>query len=260
MIAVILAGGKGSRLNGFSETVPKPLVRIGEYPILYHVMMIFSKQGVKDFIILTGYKGSLISEYFYNFVPNLNNFTVNLRTGIHRNNSNIEPPDWNVTILSSGEETMTGGRLLRAQSLLRNESNFFFTYGDGLANINLKKLVDHHLKNKLIATVSAVNQPSRFGSLEIRDDLVTDFREKPSKDNFINGGFFCFSNKIFDYLENDSTVLEDTPLTTLADEGQLSAYKHFGFWQCMDTPRDVELLQQLSRENPSPWEILDNFN
>jgi glucose-1-phosphate cytidylyltransferase len=260
MKVVILAGGRGSRLNGFSDGIPKPLVKIGGTPILMHLMQIYADQGVKDFVILTGYRGHLIREYFYNLWPTLNDFTINLKTGIVESSSKSNELDWNVTLIDTGQETMTGGRLLRVKSLLEDESNFFFTYGDGLANINLKELFEHHLLSGLTATITAINPPSRFGALSINDGLVEDFTEKPKKEGpYVNGGFFCLSNKIFKYISDDSTIFENEPLKKLVSDKQLSAYSHLGFWQCMDSPRDVEILNQLNKISPPPWSVINDF-
>ena len=254
MKAVILAGGKGTRLGKHFESIPKPMVQIDRYPILLHVMDIYASQGIRDFVILTGHQGHIIREFFFNFWPRFNDFTINLQSGEYKSEFLSQGRDWNVSILDTGEETMTGGRLLRAKNFLKKDSSFFLTYGDGLANIDLKLLLKHHQKKGTIATVTAVSPPGRFGALRVSNGVVQQFMEKPKGDgSFINGGFFVFSNKIFDYIEGDSTILEQEPLLKLVEEGMLSSYEHTGFWQCMDTPRDVELIRKLASNHPYPW-------
>lgn len=254
MKAVILAGGKGTRLSGFVESIPKPMVQIDRFPILLHVMDIYASQGIKDFVILTGHQGHLIREFFFNFWSRFNDFTINLQSGEYNSESVSQGRDWNVSILDTGEETMTGGRLLRAKTFLQNDPSFFLTYGDGLANIDLTLLLKHHQEKGTIATVTAVSPPGRFGALRMNNGIVEQFMEKPKGDgSYINGGFFVFSNKIFDYIKGDSTILEQEPLLKLVEEGMLSSYEHPGFWQCMDTPRDVELIRQLASSYPLPW-------
>lgn len=254
MKAVILAGGKGSRLSGYTDTVPKPLVRIDKYPILLHIMDIYASYGVTEFVILAGHKGEQIRNFFSNFQDYVGDFTINLGTRKLSPHLNHTIREWDVTVLDTGEETMTGGRLLRAKSFLNEEERFFLTYGDGLANVDMDSLLHHHLETAATATVTAVPQPGRFGVINLSNGRATSFNEKPRNDgSLINGGYFVFENQIFDYLTDDSTVLESQPLEKLASEGELAAFKHGGYWRCMDTARDVISMQQDAMLNPKPW-------
>jgi glucose-1-phosphate cytidylyltransferase len=260
MKAVILAGGKGTRLSEVTESIPKPLVEIDELPIIIHIMDTFSKFGVKDFLVLTGYKGNQISEFFLNYWNRTSNFSVNIQSGkVQTFNADVSR-DWDVTVMNTGYDTMTGGRILRAKKFLELEENFFVTYGDGLANLELDKLLESHLRSKKIATVTAVSPPGRFGNLELqKNGLVSKFIEKPqNSDSYINGGYFVFNQKIFDYLENDMTVLENEPLGNLASNSQLNAFIHPGFWQCMDTLRDLNYLRELAQLATPPWVANEN--
>lgn len=253
MKVVILCGGKGTRLSEETQTRPKPLVHIGEYPMLWHIMNIYSKFGFNDFVLALGHKSEMIKEYFLNFYALNNNFTINLKNGevkyLSENHKN-----WNVSLIDTGEDTLTGGRVLRLKEFLKNEEEFMLTYGDGVSDINIKNLLDFHHKHKKLATVTSVRAPARFGNLILDGDRVSQFSEKTQVDNaWINGGFFVLNKKIFDYLENDQTILEKKPLENLTKDNQLMSYKHDGFWQCMDTLRDKEYLTQLWQSNQRPW-------
>jgi len=251
--SLILAGGLGTRLREETEFKPKPMVDVGGRPILWHIMKNLSIQGVKDFSVATGYKGDVIKDYFLNYHARNNDITIDLgqksrftQHGLH------DESDWRVTIAGTGETTMTGGRVFRAMKYLRGET-FLCTYGDGLADINLKKLLDFHISHGKIATVTTVKPLSRFGVMEVDDKgLVTQFREKPLMDGWVNAGYFIFEPGIIDYLDEDC-VLEAEPLAKLAAGGQLAAYRHNGFWQPMDTFRESNFLNELWNSNNAPW-------
>ena len=251
MKVVILAGGKGTRLSEYTETIPKPMVNIGNHPILWHIMQIYAYYGFKDFVIGLGYKSELIKDYFLKFKSLNSDFTVDLSSGdieIHQNKS----LDWKVTLVDTGLETMTGGRLKRLRNYL-NENTFMLTYGDGLANINIKSLLEYHNKHKKMVTMTAVRPPARFGELELNSDLVKSFKEKPQlNDGWINGGFFIMEKEFIDFIKEDTQMLEREPIEEITKINQLMAYKHEGFWQCMDNKRDLEKLKYLWKTNP-PW-------
>ena len=251
MKVVILAGGKGTRLSEYTETIPKPMVNIGNHPILWHIMQIYAYYGFKDFVIGLGYKSELIKDYFLKFKSLNSDFTVDLSSGdieIHQNKS----LDWKVTLVDTGLETMTGGRLKRLRKYL-NENTFMLTYGDGLANINIKSLLEYHNKHKKMVTMTAVRPPARFGELELNSDLVKSFKEKPQlNDGWINGGFFIMEKEFIDFIKEDTQMLEREPIEEITKINQLMAYKHEGFWQCMDNKRDLEKLKYLWKTNP-PW-------
>lgn len=253
MKALILAGGLGTRLREETEFKPKPMVEVGGRPILWHIMKNLAAQGVRDFSIATGYKGEAIKDYFLNYHARNNDITIYLgqqsrftQHGLH------DESDWRVTIAGTGETTMTGGRVFRTMKYLRGE-RFLCTYGDGLADINLKKLLGFHISHGKIATVTTVKPLSRFGVMEVDDKgLVTQFREKPLMDGWVNAGYFIFEPGIIDYLDEDC-VLEAEPLAKLAAGGQLAAYRHNGFWQPMDTFRESNFLNELWNSNNAPW-------
>lgn len=251
MKIVILAGGKGTRISEYTNVIPKPMVPIGDKPIIWHIMKIYAHYGFNDFVVALGYKSDVIKDYFIKFNSLNSDFTVDLSNGnveIHQN----RPLDWKVTLVETGEETMTGGRLKRLKKYL-NEETFMLTYGDGLANINIKKLLDFHYRNKKLVTMTAVRPTARFGELELESNLVTSFKEKPQlKDGWVNGGFFVMDKKFIDFIQDDSEMLERKPLENVANNNNLIAYKHDGFWQCMDNIRDLEKLKQLWKSNP-PW-------
>jgi glucose-1-phosphate cytidylyltransferase len=253
--AVILAGGMGTRLSEETEVRPKPMIEIGNMPILWHIMKIYSAHGVQDFVICLGYKGYMIKEYFANYHLHSCDVTFDLgenRMEVHR--STVEP--WRVTLVETGERTMTGGRLKRALPHVEGEDVFCFTYGDGLADADVTASVAFHRKHRRLATITAVQPPGRFGALEVDGDLVRGFREKPRGDGgWINGGFFVLSPEVGRYLDGDDTVWEDEPLGRLAEEAQLSRFEHPGFWQPMDTLRDKRHLQELWETGNAPWKI-----
>ena len=244
MKAVILAGGYGTRLSEETHLKPKPMVEIGNKPILWHIMKFYSSYGIKDFIICCGYKGYIIKEYFNNYFLHTSDLSISLK------NNSIESfkkttEDWKITLVDTGEDSMTGGRLKRVKEHLGGE-DFCFTYGDGLSDINIDNLIRFHKKSNKLATVSAVYPPARFGALEIKDNQVTKFIEKPEGDGTkINGGYFILSPKVIDYIKDDFSVWEKDPLERLASEGELSAYDHKGNWVAMDTLRDKEYLEKL---------------
>ena len=252
MKAVILAGGFGTRISEETQLKPKPLIEIGGMPLLWHIMKIFSQHGINDFVICCGYKGYMIKEYFANYSLHKSNITFDLKANsTHVHSSDVEP--WKITLVDTGLNTMTGGRLKRVREFLDDEP-FCFTYGDGLSDINLKELIEFHENQKTLATVTAVRPPGRFGAMAISDNRVTKFQEKPEGDgDWINGGFFILEPKIFDYLTDDKTIWEREPLEKLSEDNQLSAYKHSGFWQPVDTIRDKNHLEELWKLNKAPW-------
>jgi len=256
MKVVILAGGKGTRISEETQTIPKPMVEIGGKPILWHIMKIYSHYGFNDFIICLGHRGYMIKEYFSHYFMHMSDVTIDLeknRTVIH--NTSSEP--WKITLVDTGSDTMTGGRLRRVQPFIKGKS-FLMTYGDGLANIDLKDLLLTHRKNRRAATLTAVQTSLRFGVLDINaHSMVNTFLEKPKgKSSWINGGFFVLEPEVFSYLKDeDLTVWEREPLENLARDGQLAAYRHRGYWQCMDTLRDKNELEGLIRAKRAPWMI-----
>tara|TARA_Y100001978_G_C23624017_1_gene399948 strand:+ start:31 stop:801 length:771 start_codon:yes stop_codon:yes gene_type:complete len=255
MKVVILAGGLGSRLSEETHLKPKPMVEIGGKPILWHILKIYSFYGFNEFVICCGYKSNVIKDFFSNYFLHQNNITFNMTdnsVSIH----NKKSEKWKVTLVNTGEDTMTGGRLLRIKEYL-NKETFCLTYGDGVADIDIEKLVEHHHKYKRLATVTAVQPPGRFGLLNIdKNFLVKGFKEKPQGDNsWINGGFFVLEYDVFKYLENDLTIWEDKPLLNLAHNKQLTYFKHEGFWQPMDTLRDKNYLEDLWKKNEAPWKL-----
>jgi glucose-1-phosphate cytidylyltransferase len=254
MKAVILAGGLGSRLSEETHLLPKPLVEIGGRPILWHILKIYSFYGINQFIICCGYKGYLIKEYFSNYLLHMSDITfdmINNRMNVHCNNS--EP--WQVTLVDTGEKTMTGGRLKRVKNFIGNET-FCLTYGDGVGNININELIKSHFQEKTLATLTAVQMPSRFGALELSNNKVIRFQEKPQSNiNWVNGGFFVLEPGVFEYIVGDYTIWEEDPLSRLASEGQLATYKHNGYWQMMDTLWDKNKLEELWNSGQAPWRI-----
>ncbi len=256
MKAVILAGGYGTRISEESAVRPKPMVEIGGKPILWHVMKIYSAYDINDFIICCGYKGYMIKEYFANYFLHMTDVTFDMKnnkTEIHQNGA--EP--WRVTLIDTGEKTMTGGRLKRVRNYI-DDGTFCLTYGDGVSNVNIKKLIEFHRAQKTLATLTAVQPPGRFGAISLKKDqnIIFSFREKTNGDGaWINGGFFVLEPGVMDYISDDTTVLEQEPLKNLAHDGRLSAYKHSGFWQSMDTLRDKEVLEELWKSGKPPWKI-----
>jgi glucose-1-phosphate cytidylyltransferase len=254
MKAVILSGGLGTRISEETIVRPKPMIEIGGKPILWHIMKLYSSYNIHDFVICLGYKGYVIKEYFANYFLHMSDVTfdmANNKIEIHQNNA--EP--WRVTLVETGEHTMTGGRLKRVAEYLGDE-DFCFTYGDGLSNVDINALIAYHKQQNTLATLTAIQPPGRFGSLCVEDKHVVGFKEKPQGDGgWINGGFFVLSPKVLDYIKDDDTVWEKFPLERLAEEGQLSAYYHDGFWHAMDTLRDKNLLEDLWKSGDAPWKI-----
>jgi glucose-1-phosphate cytidylyltransferase len=251
---VILAGGFGSRLSEETAVRPKPMVEIGGKPILWHIMKIYAAHGIEEFVICLGYKGYLIKEFFANYYMHTCDVSFDLRSGdmeVHR--SATEP--WRVTLVDTGERTMTGGRLRRVLPYL-GEEDFCFTYGDGVADIDITALLAFHRSQGTLATVTAVQPPGRFGALDVEGERVRSFEEKPRGDGgWTNGGFFVLSPEVARYLQDDTTVWEDRPMTSLARDGQLSCYRHRGFWQAMDTLRERTLLEELWVSGEPPWQV-----
>ncbi|MCI8299584.1 MAG: glucose-1-phosphate cytidylyltransferase [Lachnospiraceae bacterium] len=257
MKVVILAGGKGTRITEESQYKPKPMIEIGDMPILWHIMKIYSHYGCNDFIICCGYKGYMIKEYFANYYLRTSDITFDFTNNgdIKIHNSISEP--WKVTLIDTGAETMTGGRIRRIQTYIPNGETFLMTYGDGVSNVNIQDLINFHKKNKKVATMTVVQPGGRYGAVEIQDDgTVNRFVEKPQGDGgWINAGFFVLDYEIFDYLKDDSEVFEKQPLETLAENNGLIAYKHTGYWQSMDSMRDRTILQNAWIEGVAPWKI-----
>ena len=252
MKAVILAGGLGTRISEETSIKPKPMVEIGNKPILWHIMKIYSSYGINDFVICCGYKGYVIKEFFANYFLHTSDVTSNMKNNEMEVHSKRAEP-WNVSLVDTGDSTMTGGRLKRVSDYL-NDETFCFTYGDGLADINIKNLIDFHNKSNTKATLTAVQPPGRFGSLEFERGKVFSFQEKPKGDNsWINGGFFVLDPEVINYIDGDNSIWEQTPLKKLAKEGELSAYHHEGFWQPMDTLRDKNTLEELWDSQNAPW-------
>lgn len=252
MKVVILAGGLGSRISEESHLRPKPMIEIGGHPILWHIMKIYAAQGFNDFVVCCGYKGYVIKEYFANYFIHNSDVTFDLgNNSVQIHQAKAEP--WKVTLVDTGLDTMTGGRLQKVERFLGDE-DFCMTYGDGLGNVDLKALVQFHRTQKKMATLTAVMPPGRFGALDIKNGAVTDFREKPLGDgNRINGGFFVLSPKVLQYIDGPLSIWEREPLERLTAAGQLSAFQHDGFWQPMDTLRDKQLLEDLWKSDQAPW-------
>lgn len=254
MKVVILAGGFGTRLQEETVLKPKPMVEVGGYPVLWHIMKIYANYGFKEFVVTLGYRGDVIKDYFLNYRQRIHDLTINLKTGyVEIRDGNGE--DWLIHLVDTGLSSMTGGRIRRAAHLLRDEP-FMLTYGDGVADIDISALVSYHQSQGKLATVTAVRPPSRFGGLDIHQGAVTQFTEKPQiGEGWINGGFFVLHPEVINYIDSDLTPWEKKPLETLSSTNQLAAYKHDGFWQCMDTVRDVKMLQELWDTGQAPWKI-----
>ena len=254
MKVIILAGGFGTRLSEETVVKPKPMVEIGDRPILLHIMGFFAAYGYKEFIVALGYKGDVVKNYFINFPALTNSVTVDLESGEARVYAD-SPPDWTVHLVDTGRLTMTGGRIKRLQDWIGDET-FMMTYGDGLADVNLAELVEFHRQHGKLATVTAVRPPSRFGGLHFNGDQVVSYLEKPQTgEGWINGGFFVLEPGVFDYIEGDEITFERDPLERLAKDGQLHAYRHRGFFQPMDTLREKQILENLWQSGDAPWVI-----
>lgn len=255
MKAVILAGGLGTRLSEETDLKPKPMVEIGGKPILWHIMKSYSAHGVHDFIICCGYRGYIIKEYFANYFLHQSDVTFDMsHNSMEVHEKRAEP--WKVTLIDTGDTTMTGGRLKRVADYIKDEDEFLFTYGDGVGDIDIRKTIEFHHQHGKKATLTATYPPGRFGALEIKDGRVVRFQEKPKGDGgMINGGFFVLSPGVIDYIDDDSTIWEQYPLNQLANDGELMSYEHKGFWQPMDTLRDKQHLEELWTQKKAPWKV-----
>jgi len=255
--AVILAGGLGTRLSEETHLRPKPMTEIGGRPLLWHIMKVYSAHDIHEFIICCGYKGYMIKEYFANYFLHMSDVTIDMtNNSMEVHERNAEP--WKVTLVDTGENTLTGGRLLRVKNYVQDEQAFCFTYGDGLSDINVREEIKFHLQHGRLATVAAVQPPGRYGALDIENGVVNGFTEKPKGDGGrINGGFFVLSPKVIDYIDGDATSWELEPLEALASDHELLAYEHDGFWQPMDTLREKNILQDLWDTNMAPWKVWD---
>ena len=255
MKAVILAGGLGTRISEETDLKPKPMVEVGGRPILWHIMKIYSAHGINDFIICCGYRGYVIKEYFANYFLHQSDVTFNMKNNtmqVHQ--KRVEP--WKITLVDTGENTMTGGRLLQVADYIKNEKYFLFTYGDGVSDIDITASVKFHRQHGKMATLTATYSPGRFGALKIKEKIVESFQEKPRGDGaLINGGFFVLSPKALDYIEDNNTVWEQEPLKILAENGELMAFQHPGFWQPLDTLRDKNYLEELWAKGKAPWKL-----
>ena len=255
MKTIILAGGFGTRLAEYTNLIPKPMVEIGGKPILWHIMSIYSKYGYNDFVIALGYKGDVIKDYFLNYYALNNDFEVDLTDGTIKY-INEKKKNWKVTLIDTGSNSMTGGRVKRLQEFIGNNP-FMLTYGDAVSDINIKELVDFHKAHKKTGTVTSVRPTARFGELSINDEnIVESFQEKPqTTQGWINGGFFVFEPEFFNFIDDDSTILEGEPLSNLSKQSDLVAFKHSGFWQSMDTVRDRTVLEEICSDKNTPWLI-----
>ena len=255
MKAVILAGGLGTRISEESDNRPKPMITIGGMPILWHIMKMYSHYGINEFIVCCGYKGYVIKEYFANYFLHMSDVTFDMsenRMVVH--NQKAEP--WKVTLVDTGDDTMTGGRLKRVARYIQEEEIFCLTYGDGVSDVNITELIAFHRAQQVKATVTSVLPPGRFGALDVVGNRVKSFREKPQGDGAkVNGGFFVLSHKVIDYISGDKTIWERGPIERLAKEGDLAAYQHGGFWQPMDTLRDKTHLEELWQSGKAPWKV-----
>ena len=255
MKAVVLAGGLGTRISEETSNRPKPMIEIGGKPLLWHILKTYSHHGINEFVICCGYKGYVIKEYFANYFLHMSDVTFDMRKNtmeVHQRNA--EP--WKVTLVDTGENTMTGGRVKRIADFVKDEEAFCLTYGDGLSDVNITKLLAFHKTQRVKATLTGSTPPGRFGALDINGSMVTSFMEKPRGDGaMINGGFFVLSPDVLDYITNDSTKWEREPLERLAQEGNLAAYQHHGFWQPMDTLRDKIYLEELWQSGKAPWKV-----
>ena len=255
MKIVILAGGLGTRLVEETEVRPKPMVEIGGYPIIWHIMKIYAAQGFKEFFLALGYKGEIIKRYFLDYHSLSGDMTISLSDGKAQISEKTQLEDWTINLIDTGQQTMTGGRIKRLEAHLKGET-FMVSYGDGVADVNIRELLDFHRSHGKMATVTAVRPPARFGELLINEDLTTSFSEKPqTHEGWINGGFLVLEPAVLDYLTDDYSILENDALERLANEGQLVAFRHHGFWQCMDTLRDKRQLEKAWQSGNPPWKI-----
>jgi glucose-1-phosphate cytidylyltransferase len=256
MNTVILCGGKGTRLSEETTVRPKPMVLVGGHPILWHIMKIYGAHEFNKFTLATGYLGDFIKNFFLHYAELNSDFEVDLSTGKVTPLQVARPTNWKVRVIDTGHDTLTGGRLLRLKPFLEQEGTFFFTYGDGLCDVNLKELLKFHRSHGKLCTITAVLPTARFGGLELAGSNVKAFREKlPTDEGWINGGYMVMEPGVFRYLENDDTILERSPMERLAADGQLMAFQHHGFWQCMDTIRDKELLENEWASGKAPWKV-----
>lgn len=255
MKAVILCGGKGTRMREETEYRPKPLVPIGGKPILWHIMKIYSQYGINDFILCTGYKSDMIKQYFMEMYWRNNDFTMHIngdkKIDFHTN----EKEDWNITIVDTGLETLTGGRLKRIKDYLNDDDNFMMTYGDGVSDVNISELIKYHKEKNRIATITGVHPMSPFGLIEVEDGIVKAFKEKPRLKDVINGGYMVLSKKVFDYIPDEDCMFEEQPLRKLALDSQLAVYEHNGFWTAIDTFKDIEKVNKMWDKGDRPWKI-----
>lgn len=252
MQAVILCGGKGTRMREETEYRPKPLVPIGGKPILWHIMKIYSQYGINDFILCTGYKGDMIKQYFMEMYWRNNDFTLHINGDKNIEFHTIEKENWNITIIDTGLETLTGGRLKKIQDYIKEE-NFLMTYGDGVCDVNVKKLIDFHKNKKTAATITGVYPMSPFGLIEVENGIVKSFKEKPRLNDMINGGYMVLNKKVFDYIQKEDCMFEEEPLEKLAIDSQLAVFEHKGFWTSIDTFKDIEKINKMWDKGDTPW-------
>ena len=255
MKCFLLAGGLGTRISEETSSRPKPMVEIGGRPVLWHIMKIYSAHGINDFVICLGYKGYMIKEYFANYFLHMSDVTIDMTTNqMQVHHKKAEP--WKITLVDTGNDSMTGGRIKRVQEYVQNEKSFFLTYGDGVSDVDISGSLSFHENHGKLATVTAVKPPGRYGVLSMQGEKVMGFAEKPvGKSGFINGGFFVMSPKVVDYIDGDRSLLEQEPLQKLARDQQLAAYKHSGFWQPMDTLRDKSQLENMWQSGKAPWKL-----
>lgn len=258
MKVVILCGGKGERLREETEYKPKPLVKIGDMPILWHIMKIYSYYGFKEFVLCLGYRGEMIKDYFLNFEEMANDFTLNLRSQekriIHHNENKLE--DWKITFVDTGMDVQTGGRIAKIKAFVKNDENFFLTYGDGLSDVNINDLYKFHKDKRKIITILGVHPSTTYGVLEVQGGVAHAFKEKPTLEGMVNGGFFTCNKKIFDYVPDDKEcVFEEMPMRRLVDDKKAAVYIHNGYWQCMDNIKQAERLNREYESGKAPWEV-----
>jgi len=256
MKAVILAGGLGTRLSEETVLRPKPMIEIGGRPILWHIMNIYSVHGITEFIIALGYKSEVVKQYFLDFYAINNDISLDLSSGVTTIHKNGSQHNWQVHLIDTGLHTQTGGRLKRLQEWFGSDETFMFTYGDGVADLDLRALLKFHCSHGKLATVTTVRSPERFGRIGFAGDQVAEFYEKPQhSEGWINGGYFVLNRKVFDYIEGDETVWERSPVECIARDGQLMGYRHYGFWSCMDTLKEKNMLEELWASGKAPWKI-----